>query len=111
MSGAIKKVGKVLDPGGLVDKTLGKATGISYTDPLGIADALDAPKEAADKYAAALEEERAMAAEEQQEAATSAAEATIEAKKKKKGTTQTVLTSPLGSTTTARTAVAKLGGY
>jgi len=34
-----------------------------------------------------------------------------EAKKKKKKVTQDVLTSPLGSTETAKTAVAKLGGY
>lgn len=38
-------------------------------------------------------------------------DAALTAKKKKKETTQTTLTSPLGTTTTAKTAVAKLGGY
>lgn len=45
------------------------------------------------------------------EQATIAETAALTAKKKKKETTQTILTSPLGSTQTAKTAVAKLGGY
>ena len=43
-------------------------------------------------------------------AAETAAEEARRRNKKKKKTTQTVLTSPLGATTTAKTAVTKLGG-
>lgn len=94
MSGAIKTVKKyvvepvrnILDPG----RAMRKAQ-----------EALPPPTEVIDQ-------------DEPVETATVAAEtATEEAKrrsKKKKETTQTVLTSPLGSTETAATAVKKLGG-
>jgi hypothetical protein len=99
VSGIVNTVGKILDPGGLVQKTVGDPLGIDYTDPLGIG---KEPEQAPiiESETGLTDTEKANLA--QQEAARK--------KSKAKSGTKTVLTSPLGATTTASTAVAKLGG-
>lgn len=94
----VKTVGKIMDPGGLVQKTVGDPLGVNWTDPLGLGEEPPEPVEVEDTTMS--EPEKAVIAGE---------EAKRQAKKKKE-TTQTVLTSPLGATTTAKTAVTKLGG-
>lgn len=102
MSGAVSKVvqtvGKIMDPGGLVQKTVGDPLGVEWTDPLGLG---QEPIEAQ-----TIEDESLTDAEK----AILADEEAKRQSKKKKEATQTVLTSPLGATTTASTAVTKLGG-
>jgi len=99
VSSVVNTVGKILDPGGLVQKTVGDPLGINYTDPLGLG---EEPEQAP-----IIESETGLSdAEKANLAAT-------EAKRKKakaKSGTKTVLTSPLGATETAQTAVTKLGG-
>lgn len=94
----VKTVGKIMDPGGLVQKTVGDPLGVNWTDPLGLGE--EPPEAATVEDTSLSDSEKAILADE---------EAKRQSKKKKE-TTQTVLTSPLGATTTAKTAVTKLGG-
>lgn len=76
-----------------------------HADPGGF---FDTPDASATMSAEDIESELTVFEEAQAE--TAAADAATQTKKKKKEVTQTVLTSPLGATETARTAVTKLGG-
>lgn len=92
MSGAVKAVKKVA-----------KKTIKLVTDPLGLTDTHQPQAPIVVDSAMDETEQASIAAETAQEEA-------ARRSKKKKETTQTVLTSPLGSTNTAQTAVKKLGG-
>lgn len=97
MGGAVTKIiDFTTDPGGLFKK----ATGVSLHDPLGL---MAGPEEAA------AVPESAAGLSDAEKANLAAEEAKRKSKKQSAGT-KTVLTSPLGATTTAKTAVTKLGG-
>ena len=98
MSGAIdsvsKVVKKVVDPFNIIEDT----TGVDIGDPMGMI------------FGQPIQQvgDEGMSASEQDQM--DAKNAARESKKKKKSGTDTVLTSPLGATETAATAVTKLGG-